>query len=369
MRVTNITSFYAEERPAYIVRIDTDEGIFGHGECSPMHVGGILQLMRDRAASLVVGADPLQITMLEEKFLKQNYKIAGQLPAMTWSGIDQALWDIRAKAAGQSVQASLGGSVRDSVPYYGSSMSRHLSPEQEAEKILAAVALHGFRAVKIKIGKRMAEAPGMPDFRADALKVRRIREAIGPDIQIFVDGNSAYTAAQALQVWDRIREYDVALFEEPCPFQDLEAYAALAGRLPVPVNVGEQDWSLYTVRDFLLRGGCQHVGLDVTKCGGFSNAVRVATLCRAFGVQYVPHDTSRGIGFTATHHLAICLPECSGYQEYSIENPDSRDRYVLNRLIPMNGVVEKASGVGIGVEMDEERMRREMQVVSHLPGA
>lgn len=365
MRITRITSYHTAEKPAYLVRIDTDEGIAGYGECSPMHVGGILQLMQDRAAPLLIGADPLHITALEERFLKGNYKIAGQLPSMVWSGVDQALWDIRAKAAGLSMQAFLGGPVRNEVHHYGSSMSRHLPPEQEAEKILAAVERYGLRAIKIKIGKRMAGAPGIPDLQADVGKVEVIRNAIGPDIQLFVDGNSAYTPAQAIQLASRLKEFDVSLLEEPCPYQDLEAYATLAGRIDMPIHVGEQDWSLFTLRDFLLRGGCQHVGMDVTKCGGFSNAVRVAALCRAFGVLYVPHDTSRGIGFTATHHLAICLPECAGFQEFSIEEPDARDRYVLNRLIPRDGVVERFDCIGMGVVLDEERMHRELHVVVH----
>ena len=358
MRIARLHLLFDDSRRVFLVRVDTDEGVSGYGECSPMHIGGLVAVMRDRVAPLVLHADPLRITDLEERFHRGNYKIAGQLPAMAWSGIDQALWDIRAKTAGQSLQTALGGRVRDQVRYYGSSMSRHLSPEAEAVKICEAIDRFGFQAIKIKIGTRMGGAGSMPDFRADQRKVRIIREAIGPDIALFVDGNGAYTAAQAVQVFDLLRAFDISVFEEPCPFMDQAAYGALAGRLPIPVNLGEQDWNLLVLRDLLVRNACQHVAMDVTKCGGFSCALRVAALCRAFGVLYVPHNTSRGIGLIATHHLALCLPECAAYQEYSIEAPDARDRYVIDAPVPRNGAVDAYAGhvPGMGVLLDEERM-------------
>jgi len=353
LKITELTCYSA--RGLLYVKLDTDEGISGFGECSPMQIETTLQLLRNVVKPQVLGMSPFDGERMEERVLTKHYKLSGQLLAMAYSGVEIACWDIRAKAARQPLYNLLGGAYRSTVPLYGSSMSRDLPPEEEAAKLREMLDRFRFPAVKIKVGPRMGS--GMPvRLEEDVAKVRAVREAIGPDVKLMVDGNSSYSYAQAVQLHDKIKEYDIHHYEEPCPYYDVETYVKLAAALPVPIHVGEQDWNIFTFRDFIARGACHMYAADPIKCGGLSNAKRAAALCRAFGVQYVPHNTTRGIGFAAALHLAASTPECSGFYEYSIEKDNLREQFLRAPFEPIDGRIAVPTGEGLGIEIDVEKM-------------
>lgn len=359
MKITELTCYSA--KGLLYIQLDTDEGITGFGECSPMQIEATLQIIQQVVKPQVLGMSPFDGEKMEERVMKKHYKISGQLLAMAYSGVEIACWDIRAKAAGQPLYNLLGGLYRSSVPLYGSSMSRDLAPEEEARKLKESLERFRFPAVKIKVGPRMGT--GLPvRLEEDAAKVRIVREAIGPDVKLMVDGNSSYSFIQAVQLYDKIRPYDIYHYEEPCPYYDVEAYVKLASSLPVPIHVGEQDWNLFTFRDFIARGACHMYAADPIKCGGLSNAKRIAALCGAFGIQYVPHNTTRGIGFAAALHLAASTPECSGYYEYSIEKDPLRESFIPDARRPSEGRIAVPNGVGLGIEVDVEKMNALLRV-------
>ncbi|MFH5184071.1 hypothetical protein ACHHV8_16300 [Paenibacillus sp. TAB 01] len=175
MKITQLTCYSA--KGLLYIKLDTDEGISGFGECSPMQIETTLQIIQQVVKPQVIGMSPYDSELMEQRVLTKHYKISGQLLAMAYSGIDTACWDIRAKAAKQPLYNLLGGKYRESVPLYGSSMSRDLTYEQEAEKLREGIDQFQFKAVKIKVGPRMGT--GLPvNLADDAEKVRTVREAI-----------------------------------------------------------------------------------------------------------------------------------------------------------------------------------------------
>jgi L-alanine-DL-glutamate epimerase-like enolase superfamily enzyme len=361
MKITRITSFQGER--VHLVRVETDGGITGWGECSPMDPATTAALVSRRIAPPLIGRDPFDGEALEEAAVTRNYKIAGQLVAMAWSGVEIALWDIKGRATGLPVHKLLGGLYRPRVPMYGSSMSRDLGAAEEAAKILAGVERFGFEAVKIKAGPRYGSPRGPVSLEADVAKVRTVREAVGPRCRIMVDGNGAFTLAQALMFWDAIRGFDIYHYEEPCPYTDVEAYRSLARAVPVPINVGEQDWNLHTFRDFIATGACGVAAADLTKCGGFAQGRRVAALCRAFDIVYSPHNTGRGVGLAAHLQLIASTPECAHYHEYSLEKGGASQRFLARPFEPVAGELEVPAGPGLGIDLDVQRIERELQRV------
>lgn len=359
MKITSLTCYSAKN--LLYIKLETDEGIIGFGECSPMQIETTLQLIMNVIKPQIIGMSPYDSERMEERVMTKHYKISGQLLAMAFSGVEIACWDIKAKAANQPLYNLLGGKYRTSVPLYGSSMSRDLSHEEEALKLRDSIDKFQFPAVKIKVGPRMGT--GLPVcLETDAAKVKTIREAIGPDIKLMVDGNSSYTYIQAIQLYAKIEQYDIYHYEEPCPYYDIEAYVKLAHTLRVPIHVGEQDWNIYTFRDFIARGACHMYAADPVKCGGLSSAKRIAALCRAFGIQYVPHNTTRGIGFAAALHLAASTPECSGYYEYSIEKENLREQFIQDVLEIKDGHIQLPNGHGLGINVDVKKMEKLLHV-------
>ena len=362
MKIANIICYFNSH--ALFVKVETDEGVYGFGECSPMDNETVCLIIQKRLKPKLIGLNPFDIEKIEEIVLKKNYKISGQLLAIAFSGIEIALWDLKGKYLNQPVYNLLGGKYRDSIEFYGSSLSRHLSPEEECEKIKKCINDFGFKAVKIKTGSRFGNNGFIPDMEKDMEKVRSVREGIGSTCKLLIDGNGSYTYFQAIQLFEKIKQYDIYQFEEPCPYYDIEAYVKLSQKLSVPINVGEQDWNLFSFRDFISKGACHICAGDLTKCGGFSAAKRISALCRAFGILYGPHNTSRAIGLAATIQLAACTPECNYYMEYCIEDSkNDMEAYMLNIFKPVHGIIKVPDIPGLGIHMDIEKMNRTMQVV------
>jgi L-alanine-DL-glutamate epimerase-like enolase superfamily enzyme len=343
--------------------VDTDEGFTGYGECSPMSPAVTAAIVKEQLAAKVLGLDPFQTERIEHDCMLHNYKISGQLLAMSFSGIELALRDLTGKYLKQPVYNLLGGKFRDSVEFYASSMSRDLTVEQEAEKLAEAVRDYGTKAVKIKLGGRMGRTADKPDFDADAAKTAAIRKAVGPGVKLMVDCNSSFNYAQTLQLWERIREYDIYHLEEPCPYYDLNAYRMLASALPVPIHVGEQDWNIMTFREYVSTGACHICAADITKSGGFINSKRVAALCKAYNVTFGPHSTSRGIGFSASMQLAACTPEYTYYQEFSIEKSPNQSFFLTELPVITDGKYRIPDDPGIGTKLDTEKLESVCDVI------
>ncbi len=361
MKITNITS-YATDR-TYFVKIETDEGINGFGECSPMDRHSISQIIHKRLKPKLVGMNVFDSEKIEEAALTKNYKISGQLLAMAYSGIDIALWDIKGKYLKQPVYNLLGGLYRDSIDFYGSSLSRDLSVEMECMKISQCIQDYGFHAVKIKVGRRMGNND-LLDFDHDIDKIKAIRETIGDKCKLMLDANGSFTFFQAEQFYRRIEKYDILQYEEPCCYFDQDAYAKLGRKIPATINIGEQEWNLISIKNLIEGGGCHICAADVTKCGGLTAAKRIAALCRAYGILYGPHNTSRAIGMAAMLHVIASSPECNYYHEFCIEEgKNEMESFLKHRFVPIDGKLQVPSGIGIGVELDEERMSREMFVI------
>ncbi|MFC0328505.1 mandelate racemase/muconate lactonizing enzyme family protein [Paenibacillus sepulcri] len=360
MKVKDLTCYVASG--LLYVKADTDEGVSGFGECSPMRPEILVEIIQQIIKPQIIGSDPFNIEKIEENVMRKHYKMSGQMLAAAYSGVEIALWDAKAKFLKQPLYNLLGGKYRETIPLYGSSMSRDLTHDQEVEKLKEGIADYHFGAVKIKVGPRFGS--GLPvDLDEDAEKVRRVREAIGPHVRLMIDGNSSYTYIQAVQLYEKVKDCDIHHFEEPCPYFDIEAYVKLAQTIPVPIHVGEQDWNIFTFRDFIARGGCHLYAADPIKCGGLLSAKRAATLCRAFGIHYVPHNTTRGIGFAAALHLAASTPECTSYYEYSIEKSNLRGQMLKTEFKVSEGRIHVPDGPGLGIELDEEKMNSMLTVV------
>jgi L-alanine-DL-glutamate epimerase-like enolase superfamily enzyme len=341
------------------VRVHTDAGISGIGECSPMNAPVIAAHLRHSLAPLATGEDPTRIEWLVEKLLGSTYKIAGQTQAMALSGIELACWDIAGKAAGVPVWKLLGGQYRDTVPVYASSMRRHTTPEEEAADLARIVEKHGFRAVKIKIGQRMGKDEDAVPGRSEAL-VRECRRVLGEGIAIMVDANGAFSAPRAIELGRRLEPHGIFHFEEPCPYTDDESTAKVAAALDLPVAGGEQEWDLLRFKTLLARGVVDTIQPDVIKVGGLLTAKKIGVLAEAFGAPVTQHNTQPTLGTVAMLHFAAVCPAARTPQEISLATlTGEHPLHGLLRepdLTVREGSLRVPDGPGLGIVLDEEKL-------------
>ena len=354
MKITEITPLLLD--PTLLVRANTDAGIVGWGECSPMNGRVIAAHIRHSLAPIVVGRDPFDVEALVEDLFVRTYKIAGQSQAIAASGIEIALWDIMGKALEAPIYKLLGGAYRKRIRMYASSMRRDISPRGEAERLARLVAEQGFTAVKVRVGRTYGfDADAAPGRSVEV--VREVRTRLGDDVEIMVDGNSCFSAPRAIELGRRLEEFSIFHFEEPCPYTDLDATAKVARALDVPIAGGEQDWDLRRFKEMLEKQAVDIVQPDVIKAGGFSLCKKVAALAEAFGCICTPHQT-QPLGTIATLHFAAATPCCRYSQEYNIEPHAIGDRLFRNPVPVVDGHMAVPESPGLGVEINEEILSR-----------
>jgi D-galactarolactone cycloisomerase len=278
-----------------LVRIATDEGLVGWGECFAYGVTlSVCSVVDDALAPLMVGQDPAQIEVLVDR-MHRALMIWGRrgLAMMAVSGVELALWDLAGKARGVPVYQLLGGLVQPRLRGYAS-LLRYDAPADVARAVTAALAM-GFTAVKL--------------HQVDEASVAAAREAAGPDVDLMLDTNCPWTVEDAIRMGRRLERYGLRWLEEPVwPPEDYAGLARVRQAVRIPIACGENDATLFAFREIVAAGAADVVQPSVTKVGGVSEMKKIATLAAAANVTLVPHSFYFGPGLAATLHVAASTP-------------------------------------------------------------
>lgn len=304
-------------------------------------------LIDDLLAPLVTGGDALAPAAAFAR-MREATRNLGQpgLAACAVSAVDVALWDLEARLLETSL-VDLLGPVREAVPVYGSGGFTSLSVEALGEQLAAWVA-EGIPRVKMKIGRQPADDPA---------RVAAARRAIGPEAELFVDANGAYTRRQALAMAERFAADGVSWFEEPVSSDDVDGLRWLRDRAPagIEITAGEYGWRLVDFQRLLAAGAVDVLQPDATRCGGVTGFLAASTLCAAHHTPASAHTAP------ALHaHLGCACPPVRHVEHF-------HDHVRIERMF-FDGLPELAAGAlrpdrsrpGHGLELrraDAERWR------------
>ncbi len=271
------------------------------------------------------------------------------------SGIDIALWDLLGKVCGQPVSRLLGGCYRDRIKPYGSMLFDE--PGKLRENLQATVA-RGFRA--IKLGWRPFGRTGNSHY--DELLVRTARETVGDEVDLLVDAGGSeqfwpHGYKWALNTARMLAEYNIGWFEEPLPPDDIDGYIQLRRESPVPIAGCEVLTRRQSFISWIERGAVDVIQPDSTKCGGLSEARRIAWLAYDHNVQFVSHGWNTAIGVAADLHLAAALP-VARYVEYLTPAPYIEEIITEPFRMDEQGYLMIPNSPGLGVELNRDAIRR-----------
>ena len=215
--------------------------------------------------------------------------------SMAISAVDCALWDLKARLLRLPLVTLL-GQVRDAAPVYGSGGFTSYTDKQLADQ-LGGWAAEGMHAVKMKIGR---------DPERDPERMRVAREAIGPDVSLYVDANGAYTPRQAFAQMEVLQKYDVRWFEEPVSSDDLDGMRFVREHAGPRIDIaaGEYAYSPFYFLRMLSSGAIDVLQADMTRCGGVTGFMQAAALCQAFNVRLSSHTAP----VLHTHAACAAIP-------------------------------------------------------------
>lgn len=329
-----------------IVFVETDAGITGLGEVDSVFKRRGKLLQTDLEVALVpavLGEDPFRIAYLVQKM---DRALDGVEEAK--AAIEMALWDIVGKALKTPVYNLLGGKVRERIP-----LSYSIPFGQPAE--MAAFGLEraraGHRTVKVKVGSG--------DDARDIEAVAKIREAIGPEIKLRVDGNMGFpNAKHAIHVIKQMERWNLELVEQPLPAYDLDGMAEIRRSINVPLMADESIRNPRSVMDVIRRGAADIANVYVTEAGGLLNAARIFGMCEAASIPCMIGSMPEfGIGTAAQIHLGVAMTNLGPDSDACGVLYHAED--LLTRPLKIeNGFSYPPEGPGLGVEVDPAVLER-----------
>jgi L-alanine-DL-glutamate epimerase-like enolase superfamily enzyme len=326
-----------------VVYLDTDTGHRGLGFAMANQGGGraLKVTLDDDIAPTLTGEDPLDHERLATKVYWRLQSVGRLgLVAQAYSAVDLAMWDLKGKVAGLPLYKLLGG-ARESAPVYGSDVGwLWMSPE---EMITAARPYldQGMMGIKLKVGGS--------DPETDADRVTRVREVLGEDIWLAVDANQRYNYGTALSM-GRFFEEEIGVdwFEEPISCDDLDGHARLAERLEVPIALGETLFSRAEFRHYLQQNAVDVVQPNVTRVGGLTTCLKIATLAEQHHRPVAPHVLPE-----VAVHLACGLPHVLMVEYMPWLYPAFVEPPVIQ-----DGKILPPKGPGLGLEIRSEAFEK-----------
>ena len=331
-----------------VVRITTEDGLVGYGEACPVPAftretqASITTLIEGELQAVLVGADALQrdplLTQLEALLPDQPFTLAS---------IDIALWDLAGRALNVPVSTLLGGRFRERVDVHGSiGIAEAGEMAAQAQEQVAM----GYRALKLYAGRDTLDG--------DLARLRAVREAVGPDIAFILDINGLWDAETCLRALPRLADLGVIVLEQPLPPDDVAGLKQVTAAAPMGIAADEAVFSPADVARIGTSRTASVINLGLSKLGGLRRSRACATVAAAAGLgALVGSVVELGIATAAGLHLAASLPELE-YPTYLVGPLKYEQDISAQPLELTDGTVAIPSGPGLGIEVDEEVLRR-----------
>ncbi len=335
-------------RLSSLILVHTSSGQTGIGSAYS-HPGLIALIVKQQLEPLLRGRDPCDVEFLWDRMYAVTRWYGRKGAAMSaLGGLDVAFWDLRGKAASRPVWALLGGQ-QPSCQAYASALLWKPDVNLLAAEAQGHLA-HGFRRMKMRLGRS-------EDYDTEA--VRAVRRAIGPEHDVMADASMRYHVALARRIGKVLEENRVFWFEEPFLPEDLDSYVALRGTVGVRIAAGENEFGVQGFRELIRAGAVDIVQPDASRCGGISEAWRVAQLAAARGLGFAPHTWSDAVAVFANAHVVAAMPNGLTVEVDQTGNP-MIDDLLLEPLRVQDGLLRLSDRPGLGVDLNPavvERLR------------
>ena len=364
MKITAVKPFpvWIGHRNQLVVKIETDEGIFGWGESGlsgrEKAVVGALQ----HYAEFLTGRDPFLIGALWQEMYRSQYFEGGRVLQAAISAIDIALHDIKGRALGVPVYDLLGGKQRDHIPTFASTNAPEAGGMIEQAQALKAA---GWTAIRFFPDFR--DTGGIFEPREHIAKTARAcvqaRESLGDEVVLGIDWHHRLSVAEAASFCQKMPSATLDFLEEPIRDETPEAYEALRKLTDVPFAIGEEFASKWQFLPYIERGSHQFNRLDRCNVGGFTEAMKVAGWSEAHYVDLMPHNPLGPICTAATIHMSAAVANFA-WLECRVNPGDlyggGQTDDVFTRQPKLTGAVYAVDDTpGLGIEIDEKALTRE----------
>ena len=367
MKIAKIDQFFPKPR-IRLVKITTDDGLTGWGETTlegrPKSTTGAV----DEIADYLIGKDPLRIQHHWQHVYRSAFFRGGNVLMSALSGVDQALWDIAGKHHGVPIYQLLGGAVRDRIRVYA-----HWGIHSLEENVLSAAKQRleflqksgGYTAFKSgPAGKWRAHEP---PSRIDAFVecAYKMREWVGPDVELCFDFHGKMTPALAVEVCHELKGMRPMFVEEPVPQENVDALVEVSSKVPFPIATGERLLTRWGFREIFEKRAVAYIQPDTSHAGGISEMVKIANMAEVYYMHIMPHCAIGPVAFTASLHVDAAVPNFL-IQEQIDQGLGAG--LLTEDLQVVDGHIELPTKPGLGIDIDEEAVAQLSTYTEELGG-
>lgn len=356
MRIESLQTYVVNGLRAnhVFVEIRTDAGITGFGEGTVEFRELAAEAAIRHTESYLIGQDPFRIARHIEMLNRESYWRTGVMLRSALSAIEVALHDIKARALGIPVYDLLGGRARDDLRCYANAwFGTAQTPEEFALAARQTVAA-GFVALKFDPFGLAWGTPARAELHQAYDRVAAVRDAVGDEIEIMIDGHGRFEVASAITVARELAVFRPYWFEEPVSPEDIQALAQVRRRSPIPIAAGERVYERARFIELVEREAVDFLQPDISHVGGLTEAILIAGHAWSRGIPVVPHNAIGPINAAATLQFAAAAPAFPWLETFVRKEPfipPWREEYVTGEALPQNGRMVIPTTPGLGVTL------------------
>ncbi len=355
MMITSIKAIpvYWGSRNYIITKVETDARVIGFGEAYSVGPDEAVVKVVEDFERWLVGADPMEIERCWQLMYNGTRFPGGLVVNAAISGIEQALWDVCAKALGVPVYQLAGGKCRDRVRVYGK--PKGASVNELADDTKRLVEVEGYDAIKMQPLPADPQLPWNDAVLQASRRVEAVRRAGGTSVDIGLDPHAkVFEPFRALQLAEAVAGFSPYFIEEPIRPENIEALGDLKARFPVPLATGEMLYTKFEFRDLLVNKAADIIQPDICLVGGFLEMKKIAAMAEAFYVVVAPHNPMGPLATAVNVHFAATT---GNFEILELGASDSTLGGVIKEpLVVKDGYIEVPEAPGWGVEIDEEAL-------------
>ncbi len=345
--------------------VTAQDGTRGITQCND-RMQNLASLLKGLVIEHFIGIDARDLpTLVDNAYrLNSNYKYAG-MPLWNCIGsVEIAVWDLLGRLARKPVYQLLGKPVRSQYDVYISDFDRSTdSPDVVVDRLAQRLAATGAKGVKIKVGGRMRNTPD--DDRRTRAFVPLVRKKLGDQVIIYADANGSYTPTEGIEIGRMLEDNGVAIFEEPCTFEDEEGTRRVNEALSkLRLAGGEQDTSLYRFERLARTDVYDVLQADIYYNGGILRGLQVAEIARKYEKAVAPHTPKADPLIAPFWHVAAVCPNLYGLQEFVYDLKKKTDTSWYTPAIRVqNGAMQIPTTPGLGIDYDESIWKSAERIV------
>lgn len=360
MKITDVSTFIVGNpwKNWVFVRVDTDEGLHGIGEATLNGFARTVEAAIHELKRYVVGADPFDLETHTLRLFREVYSDGGQIQGAALAGIEFACWDIVGKALGQPVFRLIGGRCHQRLRAYANGWYRGARrPEAFAEKAAAVVA-RGYSALKFDPFGAAWRVVDRADFGLAIGIIAAVREAVGPEVDLLIEGHNRFSVHSALRFAEAMAPYEPTWFEAPVPPQRISDMVEVARRSPVPIACGEDYYCAQQFGELLAHNAVHIIQLEPQYLG-LTAAKQVCGMVNAHNGVTAPHSAQGPLCSLVCAHLNTATPNFFLHEIFDEFN-DEWSRLILTHPVEVNdGLIElDSSRAGWGADLNYDEIAK-----------